>query len=596
MNIYALLSLCASGICIALGVTVYFLNRKSSLNKLLTLTMATNAYCAFCEFMVRQATTLETAQLWSKLLFVWPFFIAFSLHFTLAFTESNLLKSKLTYVGLYFPALLFSMIHLTTDWITAPPVLRFWGYTVTPPSHSVISSIDGVWAATTGLLALMLYALFYYRINDKTKKKQTKFVAFGFAIPVFVSIITDSVFPVMGVNFPPLGNVSSSLTAFIVAYAIVKHELFSLNAEIAAENIFSTMPDSVILTNLEGVIVKVNPSLSELTGYHEKELVGKTIREMLEKAGVLNKGNATPQIIAQLLKQRELKNYEISFFTKSGGKRTGSLSCSVVCNNSGRDVGLAFVLHDITNRKAMEQKLLKAERFASIGELAGIIGHDLRNPLTGIRGASYYLKNKYAAILDSKDEAMFETIDKSIEYSNKIVNDLIDYSSEIKLELENTTPQKLVKSTLTLITPPANIQVIVEAQETPEFYIDSGRMRRSFVNIIKNAFDAMPNGGELTIESKKSNETIFFSFTDTGSGMTQETLNKLWTPLFTTKAKGMGFGLAICKRTVEAHGGKITAESSIKKGTTITIEIPLNLGNKEELFSLLLGEVYSPLI
>ena len=111
----------------------------------------------------------------------------------------------------------------------------------------------------------------------------------------------------------------------------------------------------------------------------------------------------------------------------------------------GQDVGIAFVVHDITEQKEMEQKLLKSQRFALIGELAGIIGHDLSNPLTGIRGASYYLKNKYAAILDSKDEAMFETIEKSIEYSNKIVNDLIDYSSDIQLELENTTPLKLLK-------------------------------------------------------------------------------------------------------------------------------------------------------
>lgn len=596
MNIYALLSLCASGICIALGVSVYFLNRKSALNKLFMLTMAANAYWAFCEFMMRQATTIEIAELWSKILFLWPFFVSLTLHFTLAFTESSLLKSKLTYLGLYFPALLFSTIDLTTNLISAAPILRFWGYTSTPSFYSVTSSIDGVWAAAVALLTLMLYVHFYYRISDKTKKKQTKFVAVGFAIPVFLSLITNSIFSVMGVNFPPLGSISSSLMAFIVAYAIVKHELFGLSAEIAAENIFSTMPDSVILINLQGVIVKVNRSLSELTGYKENELVGKSIRQIVEKAGLLNKGNATPQIMAQLLKQRELKNYEVTFHTRSGEKKTGTLSCSVVCNNRGRDVGMAFVVHDITQRKEMEQKLLKSERLALIGELAGIIGHDLRNPLTGIRGASYYLKSKYAAILDIKDEAMFETIDKSIEYSNKIVNDLIDYSSEIKLELENTTPQKLVKSALALITPPANIQVIDETQETPECYIDSGRMRRGFVDIFRNAFDAMPNGGVLTVKGEKIGNSIVFSFKDTGEGMTQETLIRLWTPLFTTKAKGMGFGLAICKRTVEAHGGKITAESAPKQGTTIRIEIPLDLGNKEQLFSLLLGEVYSPLI
>lgn len=561
------------------------------------LTMAFNSYWAFGEFMMRQATSAELAQLWSKILFLWPFFVALSLHFTLAFTESDLLKSKFTYLALYLPALFFSVIDLTTNWISATPIQRFWGYTSTPPSYSVISSIDGVWAAAIALLSLLLYAHYYYRINEKTKRQQTKFVAIGFSIPVFLSILTDSLYPVMGVNFPPLGNISCSLMAFFVAYAIVKHELFGLNPDIAAENLFSTMPDSVILVNLDGKVIKVNRSLLELTGYTEDELVGQSIRKMAQKAMVLNKGNATPQIMAQLRKQRDLKNYEITFNTKLGEKKTGTLSCSVVCNNRGQDVGAAFVLHDITQRKEMEQKLIKSERLASIGELAGIIGHDLRNPLTGIRGASYYLKTKYASILDSKDEAMFETIDKSIEYSNKIVNDLIDYSSEIKLELETATPEKLVKSALALITPPANIQVNDETQETSEFQIDVSRMRRGFVNIIKNAFDAMPNGGELTIKSEKIGETIVFSFKDTGDGMTQETLNKLWTPLFTTKAKGMGFGLAICKRTVEAHGGKITAESLHKKGTTIIVEILLKSPTQESLLaSLVLRDVYSPLI
>ena len=249
---------------------------------------------------------------------------------------------------------------------------------------------------------------------------------------------------------------------------------------------------------------------------------------------------------------------------------------------------MAFLVHDITEGKEMEQKLIKAERLVSIGELAGLLGHDLRNPLNAIRVAAYYLKTKYANILDSKDGSMFESIDKSINYSDKIVNDLIDYSSEIKLELETATPKSLVKSTLALIPPPQNVQVIDKTKEAPEFQVDAGRMSRGFVNIIKNAFDAMPNGGELIIKSEKVDENIVFSFKDTGDGMTQKTLGKLWMPLFTTKAKGMGFGLAICKRTVEAHDGKITAESALKKGTTIKVELPLNLKSKDSQESLFL--------
>ncbi len=400
------------------------------------LTMSANAYWAFCEYMLSQSSSVETAILWGKALFLWPFLLAFVLHFALAFTENELLKNKLIYVVLYFPALIFSLIDLATNWISSTPTLKFWGYATSVPSYSVVTRLDGIWAAVLAILALFLFFGYYNRVFDKTRKVQTKFVAVAFAIPICLSLLTDSLFPFMGVNFPGLGAISGSLVSFFVVYAMWRYELFGFRPEIAADNIFSTMLDSVILVNLQGVIIKVNQSLLKVSGYKEDELVGKSISEMVQKASVLSQGNTTPQIMAELRKQREIKNYEITFYSKSGEKKTGALSCSIVCDNRGQDVGMAFVLHDITERKEMEQKLIKAERLASIGELAGILGHDLRNPLNAIRVAAYYLKTKYANVLDSKDAVMFESIDKSIDYSNKIVNDLIDYSSEIKLKLE----------------------------------------------------------------------------------------------------------------------------------------------------------------
>jgi signal transduction histidine kinase len=109
--------------------------------------------------------------------------------------------------------------------------------------------------------------------------------------------------------------------------------------------------------------------------------------------------------------------------------------------------------------------------------------------------------------------------------------------------------------------------------------VDASQMCRVFVNIMKNAFDAMPNGGTLTITNTPKNDTIEIAFSDTGVGMSEETLNRIWTLLYTTKAKGMGFGLPICKRIVEAHGGKIHATSKQNKGTTMTLTLPTNHHN-----------------
>jgi PAS domain S-box-containing protein len=543
------------------------------------LTMLANAYWAFCQFMLQQSTALVDGTFWVKTLSFWPLLAALMLHFALAFTESDLLKNEFVYLIMYLPAAAFSIIDLTTNWVSLMPALKYWGYT-NVASHSAVSLLYGIWSAVIGLIVILLLASYYVKVVDKTKKQQARFVGVAFAIPICMSIATDSFLPYIGIDFPGLGAISSSFMSFFVLYGMWRYELFGFRPEIAVENVFSNMLDGLVLVDLQGVIVKVNPALLELSGFDEKEVMGKTVGEMLQTVPVQNKQNVTPQIMAKLRQQRELKNYEITFQSKTNEPKTCMLSCSMVCDNGGVDVGAAFVLHDITLRKQMEQKLLVAERLTSIGELAGILGHDLRNPLNALGIASYYLKRKYGKVLDEKDQVMFDSIDKSIEYSIKIVNDLIDYSSEIQLELEPVSPKSLIYGSLAQISPPLNVQVVDETQDEPMLPVDEAKLCRSFTNLVRNAFDAMPNGGKLVIKSQTLSDCVVFSFVDTGGGMSEETLGKLWSPLFTTKANGMGFGLAVCKRIVEAHDGKIMVDSRLGMGTTVRVELPFVLKAK----------------
>jgi len=215
------------------------------------------------------------------------------------------------------------------------------------------------------------------------------------------------------------------------------------------------------------------------------------------------------------------------------------------------------------------------ERVNTIGELAAMIGHDLRNPLTGISSATYYLKRKYGSLMDKNGREMLDVIEKDVNYSNKIVSDLLEYSRPIQLDLQEMNPKSAVADALSHVDFPKNIQLIDLAKSTPAIKIDADKMKRVFINLIKNAVDAMPNGGKLTISSEKTNGNVKITFADTGTGISEENLKKLFGPLFTTKAKGMGLGLAICKRIVEAHGGRISVESVVDKGTTFTITIPV---------------------
>jgi PAS domain S-box-containing protein len=225
--------------------------------------------------------------------------------------------------------------------------------------------------------------------------------------------------------------------------------------------------------------------------------------------------------------------------------------------------------------KKSQEQLLKAQRLAVIGELAGMVGHDLRNPLTSIAGATYYMKKRPNSKSDGKIMEMLELVEKNIVYSNKIINDLLDYSREMKLDLIESTPKSLIKEALRLVEIPKNIRLVNSTENKPKMTADGEKLKRAIVNLIKNAVDAMPRGGALAIKNRRLCGNVEFTFSDTGAGMKRETLAKLWTPLFTTKAKGMGFGLAISKRIIDAHGGSISVTSKHGKGTTFTVTLPI---------------------
>lgn len=217
--------------------------------------------------------------------------------------------------------------------------------------------------------------------------------------------------------------------------------------------------------------------------------------------------------------------------------------------------------------------LEQSQRLATIGELTTAIANDLRNPLQGISAAAYYLKTKMSSTADEKTAKMLALIEKDINYSDRIVCQLLEYSGSIWIEFCDTTSQVIVDGALSLVRVPERVQVVNETQSGLKIRVDKQKITAVFVHLIENAVDAMPEGGVLRIESMSLNDDVIFRFSDTGVGMSQELLCKIWNPLFTTKASGMGLSLATCKRIVEAHGGSISVQSTLGKGSTFTVRI-----------------------
>jgi PAS domain S-box-containing protein len=338
-------------------------------------------------------------------------------------------------------------------------------------------------------------------------------------------------------------------------------------------SLVENIPDVTWTTDEEGRTIFISPNVARVYGY--------TPEEIYEAGDTLWLGRIHPDDIVRVKEAFESlftadKWFDIEYRIQRKDGNWIWLHDRAVSTYKKDGVPYADgVFADITDRKQMQERLFRSERLAAIGELAAMVGHDLRNPLTGITGATYYLKTKLGPKLGTKEKEMLEVIEKSIGYSDKIINDLLEYSREFRLELVETDARSITKEALAQISVPPGIRVANSTENEPKIWLDAERMRRAFLNLIQNAFDAMPKGGTLTIASKKSDGNLEISFMDTGVGMTTETVQQLWSPLFTTKAKGMGFGLPIAKRLVEGHGGSISVESQPGKGSTFTMTLPI---------------------
>ncbi|MGA2626730.1 MAG: PAS domain S-box protein [Candidatus Bathyarchaeia archaeon] len=358
-------------------------------------------------------------------------------------------------------------------------------------------------------------------------------------------------------------------------------------------SLFERMLDGVYLSTHEGRFVDVNDAFVRMFRYSSK-------KEMLDITDIKKELYFSPEERGSHIldtRQEEVEAYRMR--RKDGSEVWVEDHGRYVHDEQGNIVYHEGILRDITERKRLEEELkqyslhleelveertrklheseaelVKSQRLAAIGETAAMVGHDLRNPLQGITGALHLLKQESLTV--EKRKEMLQVIEKSVHYSDAIVKDLSDYAAEIKLKPVEATPRLITRDAIGAVKVPQNVRVQDLSEDQPTLRVDPDMMKRVFVNLIENAIDAMPQGGTLTVSSKKSDGNVEIAFTDTGSGISEKVMENLWKPLQTTKAKGMGLGLAICKRIIDAHGGSMSVKSEVGQGTTLTIQLPLS--------------------
>lgn len=389
------------------------------------------------------------------------------------------------------------------------------------------------------------------------------------------------------------------VTAFTELVAVSYENYRTLNALEISENKYKTQfekaLDAIFLADAStGLIIDCNQEAVKLVGKEKSEIVGKhqsTLHPQKEVEGKFTRA------FKQHLGERKGQILESQVITKEGKLKDVSIRASIF-DLGGKKV-IQGIFRDITEHKRMEKELERyskhleelveertkqlkeAERLAVIGEMASMIGHDLRSPLQVIVYRTFLVKDKLKSLqlLDKERwdiKEKLDDIDLQIAYMSRMVSDLQDYARTLKPAFTSTNLPKLLDSLILTIEVPNNITFTMEVQDGfPEVSVDSAFMARVFTNLIMNAIQAMPKGGNLQIKMSKTEKEGIVSVEDTGIGISEENIQKLFKPFFTTKAKGTGLGLAICKRLVEAQSGSITVESDVGKGSKFTIKIPL---------------------
>jgi two-component system NtrC family sensor kinase len=351
-------------------------------------------------------------------------------------------------------------------------------------------------------------------------------------------------------------------------------------------NLIEDSVDGIIVTNMKGDILIFNKGAENILGYKTDEVVGRMNIRSVYPPGVAKE-------VMEKLKSPDyggvgkLTSFPIAHRRKDGELIEGDLSASLIYNEEGKEIASVGIFKDLRERlgierelREMQQALLQSEKLAAMGKLTSQIAHELNNPIYGIMNTLELLKTEIPP--ESKRRRILEL---SLSETQRLAEMLRNMLSFSKPEEEKRRPVKineLVEGILLVMEKQmreSNIRVETYFDGTlPEVMASTNQMRQVMLNLLKNAREAMPKGGVLTVRTSREDHKVVIAIQDTGVGIPEELRDKIFEAFFTTKqkVKGVGLGLSVCYGIIKDHGGEIRVESEVDKGTTFTILMPVS--------------------
>ena len=339
------------------------------------------------------------------------------------------------------------------------------------------------------------------------------------------------------------------------------------------EAIFRAIQDGIIVLDGRGRITYINAAAERFIGVAPDSVLGRPIARYLREinwSGIL--GQDTGEWSKMISHEIEINYPERRFL---------SFYVSPLSNVGGAEQGVLLILRDITRDREHEASLLESERVNAVKLLAASVAHEIGNPLNALNIHLQLIDRELKKLAD-KDagqvRSLLDVARKEVSRLDLIITQFLRAIRPSRLKLVPSRIDKILKETLTFLKQEIEnrgIQVAIESPgRLPTIRVDRQQIKQAFFNVIKNAFQAMPDGGSLTITLSCSDRFMGIAFRDTGSGIKPEDFSRIFQPYHTTKPEGSGLGLMIVQRIVQEHGGAIEVHSDVESGTTVTILLP----------------------
>lgn len=367
-----------------------------------------------------------------------------------------------------------------------------------------------------------------------------------------------------------LGIIAAGVLITSQGYRLMKQSYEKITT--STRELLEHLPIGVVTSDNNYRLTAINDYAANIFGIPSHKAIGTNYKELFTKDEcLLNKAIGEGKL---------LRNAAYSYKRIDGKELILSVIAAPVFNDQGEPQGGISIIEDITERRAMEEHIQRTQQLEVLGNLAASVAHEIRNPLNAISLTVQQLEREYAPKEGKAEYIKFlELIKNEIRRLDDRIKEFLSLAAPLKLNFVEVDLNQILDEVLTLVKPTADatkVKITRNFSKIPVVPVDVDSMKRALLNLFKNGIEAMPNGGELSVQTTALDDVVEVIVKDTGKGMAKEELSKIFRPYYSAKKGGTGIGLAIVHQIIVAHKGSINVTSELGKGTTFRVKLPLH--------------------